>query len=126
MLFRSQKIPKKKVAQINGHEDHIKYNYPEYKNVNFKGIICSDIVELEISACPHVRDAYFISIENFRTFAKEALCFLEDLWTNYSEDSISWREASFQKCLDKSFTPSKIIERLTKTKLKDLDTNVKL
>lgn len=120
----TQKIPKKKVDQINGHEEHIKYHHPEYKNVNFKGIICSDIKELELSACPHVRDASFVSIEDFRIFAKEALCFLEDLWTNYSEDSINWKELSFQKCIDKNFTPSKIIERLTKTKLKDLDTNI--
>lgn len=119
----TQKIPKKKVDQINGHEEHIKYNYPAYKYVDFKGIICSDVNELELSACPHVRDAYFISVDDFRMFANDALSFLEDLWTNYSEDSINWKEISFQKCIDASFTPSKIIERLTRTKLKELDRN---
>ena len=119
----TKRIPKKKVEQANGHEEHIKYNHPEYKNVIFSTILCSNITELEKSACPHVRGAFFLSINDFREFANEAISFLKDLWENYADESIVWREQSFQKCIDKNFTPSKIIERLTKTKLKDLDSN---
>ena len=89
----------------------------------FSTILCSNITELEKSACPHVRGAFFLSINDFREFANEAISFLKDLWENYADESIVWREQSFQKCIDKNFTPSKIIERLTKTKLKDLDSN---
>lgn len=113
-------IPKYKILQAKGHPDHIKYNHEEFKNINFKVIICSNVSQLDKAGYPHVENTYFLNKADFVSFAKKALKVIKILWENYAENDLSWKEFAFNKCKENDLTPNQIIQELTKKKLGDL------
>ena len=113
-------IPKHKILQAKGHPDYIKYNYEEFKNINFKVIICSKVSQLDKAGYPHTENAYFLCKKDFVSFAEKALNVIKLLWENYVENDLSWKEFAFNKCKENNLTPNQIIQELTKKKLGDL------
>mgnify|MGYP002521409265 CR=1 FL=1 len=116
----TEELSKRKVLQAGGHQNHIKSKYKELEHINFETIICSSVTKLHPAAVPHTENLYYISTQDFRNFANNAILLIQSLWENYTKSSPNWRNFAFEKIIELKFSPKDIYKYFTQKKLKNL------
>lgn len=102
-----------KARQAATHPNWARANLPLNENAEIISILVTPVKKADKDALPHLENVYLWNLEEFRSWAKNALKAVRELRRSFGDaGDLDWREKAVQKYVEATISPKSLREML--------------
>jgi len=110
---KTSKLGAEKARQVAGHPEWMRDNIPEASDLDIIPILISPVSKAEKGALPHLKTVYLWPLEEFQTWAENALSIIRSLRSTLAgPGDIVWRAEAYSILSANDLSMNIILERL--------------